>query len=130
MKKKGGKEKDDDVEKKMGETCVYFIDVRVIYQEIWIHHLAPMNVFCYKFPITVSWEESRIHFLKNQRFVKGMVSVIKAISVEMKLWIDLPQTVADPGGATGRPPPKKKNGSTVIFFITHFVSECLKIGLR
>ena len=32
------------------------------------------------------------------------------------------------GGATGARPPKI--GSTVIFFITHFVSECLNIGLR
>ena len=37
------------------------------------------------------------------------------------------KAVADPGGATGARPPKI--GLTVIFY-NHFVSECLKLGLR
>ena len=41
-------------------------------------------------------------------------------------------SVADPGGRNRHAPPqkKKKIRSTDFFFITHFVSECLKIGLR
>ena len=84
-----------------------------------------------------------ILFILDEQFVVGpskSLGVIKALEEltehsvkvnELEFKHLLTIVVADlEGGATGAPPPPKIWSPMRFFFLSHFVSECLKISLR